>query len=32
LFACLFVLESGSHYVARAGLELKILLPELPEC
>jgi hypothetical protein len=24
--------ETGSHYVAQAGLELMILLPQTPEC
>jgi hypothetical protein len=24
--------ETGSHYVAQAGLELSILLPQPPEC
>jgi hypothetical protein len=30
LFVCLFF-ETVSHYVAYAGLELMILLPQLPE-
>jgi hypothetical protein len=30
LFACLFV--TGSGYVAQAGLQLTILLPEPPKC
>jgi hypothetical protein len=30
-FYC-FVLESGSHYVVQAGLELMILLPQPPIC
>jgi hypothetical protein len=28
----LFYFETGSYYVAHAGLELKILLPQLPKC
>jgi hypothetical protein len=31
LFVCLF-LETKSHYVAQAGLEFMILLPQSPEC
>jgi hypothetical protein len=30
---CIYsVLEAGSHYVAQAGLELSILLPQPPQC
>jgi hypothetical protein len=27
-----FLFETGSHYVAQAGLELSVLLPQPPEC
>jgi hypothetical protein len=28
----LLMLETGSHHVLQAGLKLKILLPQPPEC
>jgi hypothetical protein len=32
MFKIIYLFETGSHYIAQAGLELSILLPQPPEC